>query len=108
MAAPRRFELDELLIRPGTYFNPETEMLLVVDDAATVDADLFEEAAGDEDDERDWVRIADEACVDETSRDDLIQRFETSHGSGATGAVPADLDDEDDLGPDLEPDEDQD
>ena len=31
MAGPRRFDLDDLLIRPGTYFNPETEVLLVVD-----------------------------------------------------------------------------
>ena len=104
MPAPRRFELDEVLLRPGTYYNPETEMVVIVDDAAVVDADLFEDAS-DEDDDRDWVMIADEAPVDETSRDDLIQRFETRHGSGATGAVPADLDDEDDLGPELEPDE---
>lgn len=108
MPAPRRFELDEALLRPGTYFNPDTEMLVVVDDSATVDADLFEGAGSDDDDDKDWVLIADEAPVDETSRDDLIQRFETRFGSGATGAVHADLDDEPDDEPELEPDEDLD
>ena len=28
MAEPRHYELDELLIRPGTYFNPQTEVLV--------------------------------------------------------------------------------
>jgi len=39
MATPRRFELDEAVNRPGTYFNPTTEMLLVVDDSAALDPD---------------------------------------------------------------------
>ena len=34
MARLRRFDLDELATRPGTYFNPETEILIVVDDSA--------------------------------------------------------------------------
>ena len=29
MADDRRFEIDDLLIRPGTYFNPQTEVLVV-------------------------------------------------------------------------------
>ena len=33
MADPRRFELEDLVIRPGSYFNPQTEVLIVVDDA---------------------------------------------------------------------------
>ena len=43
MAAPRRFDLEDILNRPGTYFNPETEVLLVIDDAPEVDQDIFEE-----------------------------------------------------------------
>ena len=34
MARLRRFDLEELSARPGTYFNPETEILIVVDDSA--------------------------------------------------------------------------
>ena len=43
-ARARRFDLEDILNRPGTYFNPETEVLLVVDDAPELDADLFEDA----------------------------------------------------------------
>jgi len=32
MPALRRFDIDELLTRPGTYFNPDTEIVLVVDE----------------------------------------------------------------------------
>jgi hypothetical protein len=43
MPALRRFDVDELLTRPGTYFNPETEILLVIDDNATVDLELIDD-----------------------------------------------------------------
>ena len=56
MAAPRRFDLEDILIRPGTYFNPETEVLLVVDDAPEVDQDIFEEGG----DGGEWVLLGDE------------------------------------------------
>ena len=42
MAGPRRFEIDELLVRPGTYFNPQTEVLIVVDDSAEIDQATLE------------------------------------------------------------------
>jgi hypothetical protein len=42
MADPRRMELDELANRPGTYFHPQTEMLLIVDDGAALDAEIFQ------------------------------------------------------------------
>jgi hypothetical protein len=42
MADPRRFELDELLNRPGTYFNPQTEVLVVVDDSPELDSEIFQ------------------------------------------------------------------
>ena len=41
MADPHRYELDELSIRPGTYFNPQTEVLMVVDDSPEVDHEIF-------------------------------------------------------------------
>ena len=41
MADPRKVELDELINRPGTYFYPQTEVLLVVDDSPQLDAESF-------------------------------------------------------------------
>jgi hypothetical protein len=103
MPAPRRFELEDILNRPGTYFNPETEVLLVVDDAPEVDPELFEEeAAGGE-----WVLLGDDVPLDERARDELIERFEVSHHPGATSA-PAEDDvgeEDEELEPDEEPDE---
>ncbi len=76
MADPRRFELDELINRPGSYFNPQTEVLIVVDDSPEMDAEIFnmEEFEG-----ADWVLISDEVPVDEDRRDELLQSFQTRH-----------------------------
>lgn len=98
MAGPRRFELDDLLIRPGTYYNPETEVLLVVDDAPQVDPEVFED-----DDGEGWVLLGDDVPLEERTRDELIERFEQRHGSGPTGAVAASEDDPDELD-EIEPD----
>ena len=88
MADPRRFELEELVNRPGTYFNPQTEVLIVVDDSPELDAEIFnmEEFEG-----ADWVLISDEVAVDEDRRDELLQAFQTRH---ATGDLEADPDEE--------------
>jgi hypothetical protein len=85
MADPRRFELDELVNRPGTYFNPQTEVLMVVDDSPELDAEIFnmEEFEG-----ADWVLISDEVPVDEDRRDELLQTFQTRHGADSAGADP--------------------
>ena len=104
MPAPRRFELDDILNRPGTYFNPETEVLIVVDDATAVDTEVFEE--GGEGGE--WVLISDEVPIDERGRDELIERFEVRHHPGTTGAVAATEDDEFEPDEELEPDEEPD
>ena len=66
MADPRRMELDELANRPGTYFHPQTEMLIVVDDGAALDAEIFET---DDVEAAEWVLITDEIPVDEHERD---------------------------------------
>ena len=75
MADPRTFELDELVNRPGTYFNPQTDVVMIVDDTVDVDTEIFnmEELEG-----ADWVLIADEAPVDEARRDALIESFQVS------------------------------
>ncbi len=91
--ALRRFDLEDAVSRPGTYFNPTTEVLLVVDDGASIDADIFEDAA----DDAEWVLITDAAPVDENNRDELIERFSARHGSGPTGAVAAEHDDEEEV-----------
>ena len=101
MPAPRRFDLEDILNRPGTYFNPETEVLLVVDDAPELDADLFEDDA----DGADWVLLGDDVPLDERLRDEVIERFEVRHHPGATSAPPED--DEEEEEEELEPDEEQ-
>jgi hypothetical protein len=97
MADSRKFELDELLNRPGTYFNPQTEVLVVVDDSPEMDAEIFnmEEFEG-----ADWVLISDEVPVDEHRRDELLETFQVR-------LHPDDLveqEDEDEVD-ELEPDE---
>ena len=85
MADPRRYELEDLVNRPGTYFNPQTEVLLVVDDSPELDAEIFniEEFEG-----ADWVLISEEVPVDEDRRDELLQSFQAGHGAGAAAADP--------------------
>src|SRR5579864_7981067 len=79
MADPRRFELDELVNRPGSYFNPQTEVLIVVDDSPEMDAEIFnmEEFEG-----ADWVLISDEVPVDENRRDELLETFQVRYHPG--------------------------
>jgi hypothetical protein len=92
MADGRRFEIDELLIRPGTYFNPQTEVLVVVDDSQSVDGEIFnmEEFEG-----ADWVLISDDVPVDENKRDEMLETFQATNraGDGRRRAVAADDDD---------------
>ena len=90
MADPRRFELDELLNRPGSYFNPQTEVLVVVDDSPEMDSEIFnmEEFEG-----ADWVLISDESPIDEHQRDELLEAFQVRYHPGGSGSV-TDEDDE--------------
>jgi hypothetical protein len=79
-------EVEELLMRPGTYFNPQTEVLVVVDDSTSLDQEVFnmEEYEG-----ADWVRISDEVPVDEDRRDEALERFQTHYHPGLAGSVSA-------------------
>jgi len=92
----RRYEPDELLNRPGTYFNPQTEVLVVVDDSPELDSEIFnmEEFEG-----ADWVLISDEVPVDEHRRDELLETFQAHHQPGTIG------DEDEDEVDELEPDE---
>src|SRR2546423_10456783 len=92
----RRFELDELIVRPGTYFNPQTEVLVVVDDSASMDSEIFnlEEFEG-----ADWVLISDDLPVDEAQRDELLESFQARHAGGDGREVQLDAEE---LGDDVE------
>lgn len=106
MADPRRFEFDELANRPGTYFHPQTEILIVVDDSAALDAEIFE-SSEDGPEGAEWVLISDEVPVDEHARDELLEAFQVRLERRAEGEGG----DDDDVGDDeddLEPDEDVD
>jgi hypothetical protein len=99
-AQDRRFELDEIINRPGTYFNPQTEVMVVVDDSAAMDAEIFnlEEFEG-----ADWVLVSDDLPVDEAQRDELLESFQAKHAGGDGRDVSLDADElEDDV---EEPDE---
>jgi hypothetical protein len=104
MANARLFELDDLINRPGTYFNPQTEVILIVDDSPELDSEIF---AMEEFEGADWVLISDELPVEEHVRDELIERFQTRHHPGASGAIAADEDDVDELD-ELDEDEEED
>src|SRR3954453_3425243 len=89
MAAERHYELDELVVRPGTYFNPQTEVMVVVDDSPSLDTEIFnlEEFEG-----ADWILVSDDLPLDEAQRDELLENFQATHrggdGRGMTGVDP--------------------
>ena len=98
MADLRRFDMDELVNRPGTYVNPQTEVVIVVDDSATVDAELFADSA----DEGEWLLVSDDAPLDESRRDELLERLQRrAQRSLAAPSLDEDEDDEDDTGDDF-------
>ena len=105
--ADRRYELDDLLIRPGAYFNPQTEVMVIVDDSPSIDSEIFnmEEFEG-----ADWVLISDEPPVDESQRDEMLEQFQATYHGGDGRQVASDDDEDLDLDDeeedDLEPDED--
>jgi hypothetical protein len=101
--AMRRFELDDLLTRPGTYFNPQTEVLLVVDDSPELDGEIFnmEEFEG-----ADWVLVSEELPIEEHVRDELLERFQSRHAPTTDGLLEADDEEEFDGFEVEEPDED--
>ena len=97
MADDRSFELDDILVRPGTYFNPQTEVMVVVDDSASIDREIFnlEEFEG-----ADWVLVADDLPVDEPKRDELFEGFQaTYHGGDGREVSEAAVENPDDADP---------
>jgi hypothetical protein len=87
MADSESLGFDDIVNRPGTYFNPQTEVLIIVDDSPELDSEIFnmEEFEG-----ADWVRISDDVPVDEDRRDELLQRFQIHYHAGAMSEDGAD------------------
>jgi hypothetical protein len=83
-AEERIVDTDELLMQPGTYFNPQTEVVVVVDDSTSLDQEVFNMEAYEG---AEWVRISDEVPVDEDSRDRLLEKFQTHYHPGSSGSV---------------------
>jgi hypothetical protein len=102
MSDARRFQLDELTIRPGTYFNPQTEILIVVDDSPEVDHEIFDM---DDFEATDWVLISDDSPVDEDKRDELIEQFRVSYQPGGEVSLVGEEELEDEEEDELEPDD---
>jgi hypothetical protein len=99
MADDRRIDLEELLVRPGTYLNPQTEIVVVVDDSSSIDSEIFnlEEFEG-----ADWVIVSDEVPTDDSRRDELLETFQATY-QGGDGRDVAHTPPDDDPG-EVEPD----
>jgi hypothetical protein len=80
----RTVDLEDMLVRPGTYFNPQTEMVVIVDDSTSIDQEIFNMEAYEG---SDWVRIADNVPVDEDSLGETIEQFQTHYHGGTAGSV---------------------
>ncbi|MGE5857575.1 MAG: hypothetical protein ACM31K_03725 [Solirubrobacterales bacterium] len=83
-AESRVMELEEITDVPGLYFNPQTEVVVVVDDSASIDQEVFNMESFEG---ADWVRISDEVPVDEEQRDKLLEEFQTHYHPGSAGSV---------------------
>lgn len=104
------FDLEEIAEQPGTYYNPRTEVTVVVDDSGSVDQTAFPEST----DGADWIRVSEEPAIDEQFRDELLEQYEAgARNPGHTGIDrdaldfdEEDFDDEDaegELAPDFDP-----
>ena len=79
-------ELEELVVRPGTYFNPQTEVVVIVDDSTSIDQEVFNMEAYEG---ADWVRISEDVPVDEDALDRTLEEFQTHYHPGAAGSISA-------------------
>ena len=82
----RTVDIEEMLVRPGTYFNPQTEIVVIVDDSTSIDQEIFNMEAYEG---SDWVRVSDDAPVDEDSLDEALEQVQTHYHGGTAGSVSA-------------------
>src|SRR6266571_3182928 len=82
----RAVDVDEMLVRPGTYFNPQTEIVVVVDDSTSIDQEIFNMEAYEG---SDWVRVSDDVPVDEDGLDRTLEEFQTHYHGATAGSISA-------------------
>jgi len=82
----RAIDVEDMLVRPGTYFNPQTEIVVVVDDSTSIDQEIFNMEAYEG---SDWVRISDNVPADEDALDETLEEFQTHYHGGTSGSVSA-------------------
>jgi len=82
----RTVDVEEMLLRPGTYFNPQTEIVVIVDDSTSIDQEIFNMEAYEG---SDWVRISDDLPVDEDNLGQTLEEFQTHYHPGTAGSVSA-------------------
>jgi hypothetical protein len=103
------YDLEQLANQPGTYFNPQTEVIVIVDDSTSVDQDIFnlEDFEGAE-----WVRISEEVPVDESVLEESLENFQSTYhptgGSVSTATHDSDEELDDPDADTLEPDPEED
>ncbi|MGB0121569.1 MAG: hypothetical protein WBP55_11535, partial [Solirubrobacterales bacterium] len=78
------YELEDLVVQPGTYFNPQTEVVVIVDDTAAIDQEVFN---ADSFEGAEWVRISEDTPVEEQRRDELIDEFQNDNHAGRGSQV---------------------
>jgi hypothetical protein len=100
----RTVEPEEMLVRPGTYFNPQTEIVVIVDDSTSIDQEIFnmEDYEGS-----DWVRVSDDSPVDEDTLGEALEEFQTHYHVGGPGSVSATALEQGDGTEDAEPEDDE-
>lgn len=91
------YDLEQLAEQPGLYFNPRTEVIIAVDDSASVDQEAFD-SAGLEGAE--WVRISDEVPIDEQERDEALEAYQAEYHAGGGGSLSATVRDQETGGED--------
>lgn len=108
---PEAYELDELAEQPGLYFNPRTEVIIAVDDSASVDQEAFDSTGSGD---AEWVRISEEVPIDDQARDEALENFQAEFHAGGSGSLSATVRDQEADGldeperepePDREPDD---
>lgn len=104
----RIVELEDLVVRPGTYVNPQTEVVIVVDDSASIDQEAFEGAL----EGAEWIRVSDEIPVDSDALETSIEAFHTANHPGTADLMSEttrtgddEVEEELELEPDPDPEE---
>ncbi len=75
---------EDLFVRPGMYFNPQTEVIVIIDASPELDGNIFnmEEFEGAE-----LVQISEEVPVDRDQCDRILEEFQTRYHIGGDGSV---------------------